>query len=230
MTVKRWTLLAGTAGLVGGLALGVTGFASAADPTPSPTDSPPGVSGRQGHGPGGLGKGFERRGFRRAGGPLAAVSANSITVRTPSGSKTIGLTSSTTYYSGQTKATKAILSVGDIVGVRLAAPKAASPVATVVTVLPAHLAGFVTKAEGGTITIVDQSGFTRTVRTTSATTYQKDGAPATASVVTVGAFVRTVGAVDADGTTLDATRVSVGTSGKRDAPGRGRGRPMGIPG
>jgi hypothetical protein len=138
------------------------------------------------------------------------------------------LTSSTTYYSGQTKATEAILSVGDIVGVRLADPKAASPVAAVVTVLPAHLAGFVTKIDGSTITIVDASGFTRTIRTSSSTTYEKDGIPAKAGAVTVGALVRAVGAVDADGTTLDATQVSVGTPLGR--PGRKMGGgPAGAP-
>jgi hypothetical protein len=232
MTVKRWTLAAGTAGLVGGVALGVTGFASAANPTPSPS---PGIDGRHGGPP--MGKGFDR-GFgkgmdrggelgRGSGGLVSAVSADSLTVRTPFGTRTIGLTSSTAYYSGQTKATKAILSVGDVVGVRLADPKAAAPVAAVVTVLPAHLAGFVTKVDGSTITIVDASGFTRMIRTSSTTTYEKDGVAAKAAAVTVGTLVRAVGAVDADGTTLDATRVSIGTPlGKA---GRRMGGPAGAP-
>ena len=233
MNLKRWSLVAGTAGLVGGLALGVTGFASAADPTPTPSA---GVDRQDGAHPFDKGPGHgpkQGRGLGRAGGLVTAVSASSVTVRTPGGTKKIGLTGSTTYYAGPTKATKAILSVGDIIGVRLADPKAASPVATVVTVLPAHLAGFVTKVDGSTITVVDESGFTRTIRTSSSTTYEKDGATASSSAVTVGTFVRALGTVDSDGTTLDATRVSTGVPTKGDRPGGpmgGRfGGPMGGP-
>ena len=65
-------------------------------------------------------------------------------------------------------------------------------------------------AADGTITITDHSGFTRTIRTSATTTYEKDGVAAKASDITVGALVRAVGEVDADGTTLDATKVSVG--------------------
>jgi hypothetical protein len=205
---------------VGGLALGVTGLASAADPTPSPSTVSPDHPGRHA----GPGERLER-GLGR-GGLVTAVTPATVTVQTPAGPKTIGLGSGTTYYADRTKATKAILTVGDIVGIRLADPKAASPVAAVVTVLPAHLEGFVTKVDGSTITLTDESGFTRTVRTSSATTYEKAGAAGKASDVTVGAFVRARGAVDADGTTLDATTVSTGRPARGDHGPRGDG-PMG---
>ena len=225
MTVKRWTLLAGSAGLVGGLALGVSGLASATGSTTpavvaaSPSNEP--SAGPDRHefkrdmhrGPG---HGFD--GPRR-GGLVAAVTDSSLTLRTPGGTKTVALNSSTSYYEGKTKATKAAVKVGKIVAVRLADPKASSPVASVVTVLPAHLAGFVTKIEGDTITVVDHSGFTRTIKTSPATTYEKDGATGKASDVTVGALIRAVGSVDADGTTLDATRVSVGRPDKQSVKG-----------
>ena len=233
MTVKRWSIIAGTAGVVGGLALGVTGFASAAGstPTPSPSHGPGGRSGPgpdfrggPGHRPGFGGGGFRGGGFG-AGGLVTAVSGSSLTLRTPAGSKTVGLTGSTTYYEGQAKGGKSDLKVGEIVALRLADPRAASPVATVVTVLPAHLSGFVTKVDGSTITITDESGFTRTILTSSATTYEKDGAAGKLSDVTVGSVLRATGAVDGDGTTLDATKVSVGKPADRPWP-----HPSGLPG
>jgi hypothetical protein len=221
--MKRWTLAAGAAGLVAGLALGVSGLASAADPTPSATAGPDrprphdGLhrKGPMGHGPG-------------AGGLVSAVTAGSLTVRTPDGTRTIGLTSSTTYYEGRTAATRDAVDVGDVVAVRLADPAASTPVASVVQVLPAHLGGWVTRVAGSTITITDPAGFTRTIATTSATTYRKDGAAATAAAVTVGSFVRALGAVAADGTTLDAASVEVG----RPGPGRphAEGPEPGLPG
>lgn len=211
---KRWALIAGSAGLVAGLALGVTGLAAATAPTPSPTakadaarpfDRGPGhFQGREHHGRGGL---------------VSAISSSSLTVRTPAGSRTIGLTGATTYYRGEIKATQASVKVGDVVHVRLVDPAAASPVAAVVTVVPAHLAGFVTKIDGSTITLVDGSGFTRTLTTSSATVYDKDGATGSASDITVGSFIHALGTVDANGTTLDATKVGTGLGDMDRHPG-----------
>jgi hypothetical protein len=228
MTTKRWTVVAGSAGLVGGLALGVTGFANAANPTPSPSPTK--------HQPGERRPGGPEHG--RAGGLVSAVTGTSLTVRTPDGTKTIALSSTTTYANGETAATKSILKVGEVVFVKLVDPAATAPVAAAVTVLPAHLRGFVTKVEGSTVTIVDESGFTRTLTTISATTYEKDGVKATSSVLTVGALVRTLGTVDADGTTLDATKISVGKPAHADGPkgfghrgpGSFDGPPAGQPG
>jgi hypothetical protein len=76
----------------------------------------------------------------------------------------------------------------------------------------------------------DESGFTRTITTATTTTYEKDGATATSSILTVGALIRGLGTVDADGTTLDATKVSVGRPAHLDNPkhfGR-RGGPGGF--
>lgn len=196
---------------MGGLALGVSGLASAT------TSATPGVvAAAPSAGPDRPDKGEMRRAHPGAkrGGLVAAVTDSSLTVRTPGGTKTVGLNSSTSYYEGKTKATKAAVKVGKIVAVRLADPKASSPVASVVTVLPAHLGGFVTKIDGDTITIVDHSGFTRTIRTSSATTYEKNGAAGKASDVTVGALIRAVGTVAANGTTLEATTVRVGGPAK----------------
>ena len=231
MTTKRWTLVAGSAGLVGGLALGVTGLAAATAPTPSPNG---GAQATRPYGPGpGRHMGREHHG---PGGLVSGVSGSSLTVRTPSGSQTIGLTGATTYYAGRTKATKAVVNVGDIVHVRLVDPQATTLVAAVVTVVPAHLAGFVTKIDGGTITILDGSGFTRTITTSGSTTYDKNGVAGSATDITVGTFVHALGSVDANGTTLDATKIGTGfpamgdRSGREDGPGNGPAGDLGPEG
>jgi hypothetical protein len=224
MTTKRWTLVAGTAGLVGGLALGATGLASAGSPT-----SPPAPS--QGkHQAGDRFRGGPEHGLGRAGGLVTAVTGDSVTLRTGQGTKTVALTSSTTYANGEATATKSILKVGSLVFVKLVDPAATKPVAAAVTVLPAHLSGFITRVDGSTVTITDESGFTRTITTAPTTTYEKDGAAATSSILSVGALIRGLGTVDADGTTLDATKVSVGRPAHLDRPKhlRGPGGPGGF--
>ena len=210
---RRIAIATGAAGVVAGLALGVTGLASAAS-TPTPTPSKSGAvapktdadgDGRHGpgrmhgHGPGGRG------------GLVTAVAGDTVTVNTPRGSQTITLNASTTYYDGQTKATKSILAAGEIIGVRLVDPAAAKPVAKQVVVLPAHVDGWVSKVEGATITLTDPAGFTRTVTTSSATTYSKDGAAGTAAEVKAGVFIRAAGKVAGDGTTLTASRIATGS-------------------
>jgi hypothetical protein len=218
-TRTRWAVAAGSAGVAAGLALGVTGFATAASPSPSPsTDRPL-------HQQGALRDRLMDH-LRGGSGLVSAVTSDSLTLRTPDGTRTIGLTSSTTYYTGRTKATKDAVKAGSVVHVRLVDPRATKQVAAVVTVEPAHLDGWVTAVSGGAITLTDPSGFTRTVRTSSATTYVKDGAAATSSIVSVGTFVRAVGTVDADGTTLDATRVATGHPARGEGPAGGPGPGM----
>jgi hypothetical protein len=199
--MKRTAAVAAVVGLATGLGLGITGIAGAVGgtPTPSPSLRPhadrphggPDMPGRRGFG------GIERLHGNRSGGIVTAVGANSITVALPRGSRTITVNSATTYFEGRAKATKGAVRVGEVVGIRLVDPGATTPVAKTVVVLPAHLAGLVTKVDGTTITIVDRGGFTRTIHAT--------GTPA----VKAGQFVAAVGTVDADGTTLDATSVRV---------------------
>jgi hypothetical protein len=221
--MRRLALAAGAAGLAGGLALGISGLASAADPTPSPAragDQPQEMRHlREHHGFGrepGPGMGMGRA---RHGGLVQSVDASSLTVLTGDGTKTIALNGDTTYYVGRTKATRSAVKPGLVVHVRLADPRADKPVAAVVSVVPAHVAGWVTaiqeRSDGSTITLTDLSGFTRKVHVDGDTTYVKDGAAATKSIVTKGALVRAVGQVADDGTTLQADRVAVGRPGPK---------------
>jgi hypothetical protein len=75
-----------------------------------------------------------------------------------------------------------------------------------------HLAGTVTSVRGSEILIKDFDGFTRTIKTSSKTTY-RDGLTASPAV---GTRIVAIGAVDADGTSLDATSI-----GKGFEPGEG---------
>jgi hypothetical protein len=155
MSTRRTSFALVAAGLAGGLALGVTGFARAADPTPSPSQSP-GKQLQDRH-PGGRGGPFG--GFRKehrlrgAGGLVQAIDSDSLTVRGMQGTETIGLTSSTTYYVGRTKATRSAVEKGSVVHVRLVDPRATKKVAAVVMVVPAHLDGWVTKVSDDALTV-----------------------------------------------------------------------------
>jgi hypothetical protein len=103
-------------------------------------------------------------------------------------------------------------------------------VAATVVVLPAHLAGWVTAKDGDVLTITDHDGFTRTIRTSSATTVTKDGANSSLAAITVGSFVRALGDVAGDGTTLNAERIVLGEpqKGPRD-PAERKGGPGKAP-
>jgi hypothetical protein len=217
--------------MAAGVALGLTGFAGAATPSPSPSDGqaqPDQKQRLERHGPGGKGFGFRGERMGGYGGLVTAIDSDSLTVNGPGGSQTITLNGSTDYYVGKTKSTRSAISKGDVVHVRVADPRATKKVASVVTLVPAHLSGWVTKVDSDEITITDHDGFTRTIKTSGSTTYEKDGATATRSAITVGTLVHAVGAVDDNGTALDAERVSVGMP-KLDGK-RFRGGPMGGPG
>ena len=90
-----------------------------------------------------------------------------------------------------------------------------------------HLAGTVTSVHGNEILIKDFDGFTRTIKTSSKTTY-RDGLTANPAV---GTQIVAEGTVAADGTSLDATSIGKGFEfghGERGGfwhhgPGRGFG-------
>lgn len=87
-----------------------------------------------------------------------------------------------------------------------------------------HLAGTVVSASGGTIVITDRQGFQRTIKTTGDTEYA-DGLTATPAA---GTTLHAEGTVDADKTSLVATRIGklperAGRGGPGGFPGRGHG-------
>jgi hypothetical protein len=97
------------------------------------------------------------------------------------------------------------------------------------------IAGTVKSVSGTKIVVTDRPGFTRTIVTSSKTT-SKDGLTAAPAV---GTKVVAIGAVDADGTSLDATTIAAlpkfgGAGGRPGGPGgapkaRPSGAPRGVP-
>ena len=158
-----------------------------------------------------------------AGGVVTAISASSITVRDLSGtSTTYTLTSATTFSDGPTTVDASAVSVGEHVVVELSSTDATT--ATSVNVMPAMLMGTVTSVSGDTLTITDPQGFTRTIVVDSSTTYDKSGATSSLSDVTVGSVIAAQGRVDTNGTSLDATGITIGLAGQAGAgPGPGPG-------
>ncbi len=128
------------------------------------------------------------------GGGAVALATTSSSAATPSATATATA-------SGSTKATPP-------------APRAHTP----------HLDGTVTSVSGTTILIKDRDGFTRTIRTSSATKYT-DGLT---SAPAKGTHIDAEGKVDADGTSLDATTVGKAPAMPPGGPGRpGPGGPGG---
>jgi hypothetical protein len=76
----------------------------------------------------------------------------------------------------------------------------------------ARLFGKVTAVSADTITIGDGQGFSRAIVVSSSTTYTSAGSASTLSAVTVGSIVGAQGAIDANGTTLDASSVTIGSA------------------
>ena len=220
---------AGT-GLAAGLALGVTGLASAAPTSGSTTTAASG--GLAQHAGKHDGKGHRQgREHHRAGALVTAVNGNTLTLDTPRGGQTVTVTAATRYQHGAAAAALADVHAGETGRVALVDPAATSPVATTVRSELAHEAGYVHSANGSTVTIIDGNGFTRTVQENPTTSYRTNGATGSPSDVTVGRFIRVQGNVEANGTTLNASKIAVGM-GKRPArtPAGGGSAPSGTAG
>jgi hypothetical protein len=143
------------------------------------------------------------------GGDVTAVTSTSVTIQLWGGSTaTFTLTPTTTYSEGSTTTTTSPLVVGD--RVRIGVSPSSSTTAASVTIELAELYGTVKSASGDTILITDPQGFTRTILVSSATTY---GQGSLADAV-AGAKIFAQGTVDANGTTLDALSIDVGTTGQ----------------
>jgi hypothetical protein len=71
------------------------------------------------------------------------------------------------------------------------------------------MAGTVKSVSGQNVTIQDFMGFTRTIHTSSSTTYTRGGQSAASTAVTNGARIAAQGTVDKNGTDLDASKVAV---------------------
>lgn len=234
MTALRSRRVLVTAGLAVGLA--AVGGSAIAEAASSPSTSPSSSSGTaapsSGAGlTGGPGRGHGPRGGPRgraaADGRITDVSSSALTVVDQFGTQHVfSLSSSTKIHEGLTTLTTSQLSRGEHVRVG-AAPSSSSSsssssvAALDVDVLQPHLDGVVSSVAGSTITITDRDGFTRIITTSTSTTYNKAGRSVAASTINAGTPVHATGTVDSNGTTLDASSVTIATApvaGTRPTP------------
>lgn len=91
-----------------------------------------------------------------------------------------------------------------------------SGTATAPPVRQPDIGGTVTSVSGNTVLVTDRDGFTRTILTSSTTTY----GTGLSDPLAVGTVIHAVGTVDADKTSLDATAITVARAKAAGKPGR----------
>ena len=176
------------------------------------------------HGPVGHDDGHKGWSFGAGGrAPLGSVSALSSTALSVLGfdgtTTNYALDANTKYFLDGAAVTPSAALIGDQVVVDLPRERsskgaALSPTAQVVFFISAHVVGTVQSvtatANGQSIVVADPQGFWHTISTTSTTGWYVSGvSAATAPSVTAGLVISSLGVVDADHTTLDATQVNV---------------------
>jgi hypothetical protein len=211
------------AALAAGLVAGGVAVASAATSSGTPSQSASGSSSTNPNPPPGPRGG--------GGGTVSAFTSSSLTVTDPSGtSHSFVLTSATTYMKDGATARYSDLAVGEHVGVRSdqTSSSTSTPTAAEVDIMSPDLAGTIESVTGSsgdqTIVVADGEGFWRTIQTSAATTYMDNGSTVTSPTLSVGEFIAAFGTIDANHTTLDASKVSIG---KPSNPGPGMGGPGG---
>ena len=159
-----------------------------------------------------------------AGGTVRSVDASSATLMLPDGTtKTIGLTSATTYILQGQAATAADLRVGARVHVVGSLDGSGNFTATRVDIAPAEVQGIVTARTSSTITITDRAGATVVVNVDASTTYHSRGDNAASLAdVAAGDFLEAEGSLNSDGS-ITANRVHFGTAGPCGCGGPGDG-------
>jgi Domain of unknown function (DUF5666) len=167
----------------------------------------PGTSGRLGWGFGG------RRGHGGFGRVLAVtgVSGNTITATRRGGQTvTVQVSETTTYTEAGASASLAAIHPGLLIAVRgsLAGTSPTTINATRVAILLSRVTGVVTNVSDNTLTLIGFNGASHTVSVTGQTRYQKAGASAVPSDVTVGTAIVAAGTLDSSGT-LTAVRVTI---------------------
>ena len=139
---------------------------------------------------------------------VTAITSNSVTLdRLNHVTEIFSITPATTFHQGSTVLTAASLVVGDRVNVRVNSSDPTTALSIGIEL--AALAGKVTAVVGNSITITTGKGFSRAISVSATTTYTQGGAAATLANVTVGSLIIAVGLIDADLTTLDATKVAI---------------------
>jgi hypothetical protein len=139
------------------------------------------------------------------------VSGNTITATGRGGrTVTVQVSATTTYTEAGASASLTAIHPGSLIAVRGSRASTSAPTinATAITILLSREAGVVTSVSGTAITLTGFDGASHTVVVTGQTSYQKAGASATLSDVTVGTAIVAAGTLDSSGT-LTAVRVAI---------------------
>ncbi len=115
----------------------------------------------------------------------------------------------------------------EIVRVRFLDPTAAAPVAKSVRIELARADGYVTAVNGTSFTVIGRDGFARTGPGEQHDRLPGRGRSGEPAEVRVGTLVRAEGNLDANGTTLNATRIGTRMP-PRLRPGAGTGPASGT--
>lgn len=148
--------------------------------------------------------------YYRTTGWVTSFSGSTLTVEKFNGHQQSYVVSGTTTYkyADRSSATSTNVKKGEVVTVNGTRPttSGAKPNAKQVIIALAQVGGMLTSNSGTTLTVTDAQGFTRTISDTGATCYKGRTTEACSSIPT-GAIVAAVGKVDADGVTLDASKI-----------------------
>lgn len=149
------------------------------------------------------------RGHRHgaAGGLVSAVSPTSVTVRAKGATSTVALNAATKYREARRTVTASALVAGDRVRIRLVNGDAI-PTAASVTIAPPSVTGTVGAVSAGGFTLTARTGPTRTVTTTSTTTYRMGKQTVSAASLRNGDRARVTGPVGSSGA-ISATMVTI---------------------
>jgi hypothetical protein len=225
----RWpiVILASVLVLAGVAAVAfAAGVASRGNPAPAVQTTAPANSGT---GPGFYGP-FGRRGqvVPTVSGTVTAISANSVTITSGGQTRTLALTSSTTYSLSGASATQSALVVGVRIVARGSVDSSGNFTATAVAIQPYVVQGVVASKTATTITVTTTAGKSVTVNVSSATKYTVRGASsANLDSVAVGYRIAAQGTLNSDGS-LNATVVQAAPNVQPGFGGRG-GRGFGVP-
>lgn len=145
-------------------------------------------------------------------GTVTSLSGSKLVVKVGGKAETISLTSSTAYRRGHHHLTSAALSPGTHVRVSLVARSTST--AKAVTILPPSITGTVTALSSAGLTVRLANGKSRSVTTSSSTSYAEAGKATTVAALKVGERVHVVAqAGSATSSTLAAARVVIEAAG-----------------
>jgi len=211
--LRRTAVLIGASlAIVVGAAVTMGASPSASPATPGATTQPqasadPAKPDRE------LGKGFGRGGFDGPGRfgavRITSISGSNLTLKTEDGwTRTIAITSTTTITKDGATIGAGDLSVGDQIRFRQNRASDGTFTITAIDVVLPKVAGTVTAITADSITVTGRDGTSRTITTTSSTTYRLGTAAASRSDVVVGSTILATG-VAGTGDAFTATTVTI---------------------